>query len=249
MSDNTMILVEHPLNEKMRTWLRIEFLLKQLMPQKNFKHIDSTLTFFRAASDLIDVLERGEIRSDLLIKLEHQQQKLSRWLCAPNIDKNVVSVLIKKLEACTNALISAPRIGQSLKEDRLITSARKRLNMPGGYCSFDLPALYLWCHLPDEEHSQYIDAVLDTLKPLYDALIMILDFIRQSGSLRSVNSLNGFFKGTAENGELLRLRIPLKYRLYPKVSGHKTRYVIHFVPLDVAQGHLSENFSFELACC
>jgi len=133
MSDiNTMILVEHPLNEKMRTWLRIEYLLKQLLYQKNFKNIASTLTFFRAVSDLIDILERFEIRGDLLKKLEYQQQKLSSWLCAPNTDKDLIDSLITKLEACKNALVSAPRIRDCLKEDRLITSVRQRLSISGG---------------------------------------------------------------------------------------------------------------------
>lgn len=77
MSDiNTMILVEHPLNEKMRTWLRIEYLLKQLLYQKNFKNIASALTFFRAASDLIDILERFEIRGDLLKKTRTSTTKI-----------------------------------------------------------------------------------------------------------------------------------------------------------------------------
>lgn len=250
MSDiNTMILVEHPLNEKMRTWLRIEYLLKQLLYQKNFKNIASALTFFRAASDLIDILERFEIRGDLLKKLEHQQQKLSNWLCAPNTDKDLIDSLITKLEDCTNALISAPRIRDHLKADRLIISVRQRLSIAGGCCSFDLPALHLWLHLPDEDQTQYIDHIIHTLKPLHHALMMILDFVRQSSSLEMVNSSNGFFKGNTEKGELLRLRIPLKHRVYPKISGHKNRYVIHFIPLEPEQSRSVDNFLFELACC
>ena len=32
---STHILFEHPLNEKMRTWLRIEFLIQQLSDRKS----------------------------------------------------------------------------------------------------------------------------------------------------------------------------------------------------------------------
>lgn len=80
------VLFEHPLNEKMRTWLRIEFLLQQLHANAQVTAISSALLFFRTASDLLDVLERGEVRTDLLKELERQQQKLSQWQDVPGVD-------------------------------------------------------------------------------------------------------------------------------------------------------------------
>lgn len=77
MSDvSPTVLFEHPLNEKMRTWLRIEFLLQQLHGQRALSETAIALTFFRTVSDLLDVLERGEVRTELLKELERQQQKL-----------------------------------------------------------------------------------------------------------------------------------------------------------------------------
>lgn len=47
MSDLTStILFEHPLNEKMRTWLRMEFLLQQLESHRSLDNIANALTFF-----------------------------------------------------------------------------------------------------------------------------------------------------------------------------------------------------------
>lgn len=42
---STTVLFEHPLNEKMRTWLRIEFLLKQLSASQNIVDHLGALTF------------------------------------------------------------------------------------------------------------------------------------------------------------------------------------------------------------
>lgn len=50
----------------MRTWLRIEFLLQQLHGQRALSETAIALTFFRTVSDLLDVLERGEVRTELL---------------------------------------------------------------------------------------------------------------------------------------------------------------------------------------
>ncbi|AJI94982.1 hypothetical protein BD65_2568 [Yersinia ruckeri] len=250
MSDLTStVLFEHPLNEKMRTWLRIEFLLQQLENQRSLANIANALTFFRTASDLIDVLERGEVRTDLLKELERQQQKLQLWADVPGVDMTVIDKLREQLKQRASVLMSAPRIGQSLKEDRLISLVRQRLSIPGGCCSFDLPTLHIWLHLPQEQRDRHINTLLDTLTPLSQSLTIILDLIRQSGPLRSQISLNGFFQDNAEGADLLRLRISMEHQLYPQVSGHKTRYAIRFLPLDSENGTVPERLTFELACC
>ncbi|MFA3759656.1 cell division protein ZapD [Yersinia sp. 2544 StPb PI] len=250
MSDLTStILFEHPLNEKMRTWLRIEFLLQQLESQRSLDNIATALTFFRAACDLIEVLDRGEVRTDLLKELERQQQKLQQWADIPGVDMSRVDSLRSKLKSHATVLMSAPRIGQSLKEDRLIAVVRQRLSIPGGYCSFDLPTLHTWLHQPQEQRDQHIDKLLVSLAPLNQSLTIILDLIRQSGPLRAQISLNGFFQDNAEGADLLRLRLPLDPQLYPQISGHKTRYAIRFLPLDSENGTVPARLSFELACC
>ena len=58
MSDvSPSVLFEHPLNEKMRTWLRMEFLLQQLHGQRALSETAIALTFFRTIADLLDVLQ------------------------------------------------------------------------------------------------------------------------------------------------------------------------------------------------
>lgn len=44
---STHILFEHPLNEKMRTWLRIEFLIQQLSQHLPVSDHATALHFFR----------------------------------------------------------------------------------------------------------------------------------------------------------------------------------------------------------
>ena len=65
---HTPVLFEHPLNEKMRTWLRIEFLIQQMAFRPQIASHADALHFFRNAGDLLDVLEqkcRASIRSAL----------------------------------------------------------------------------------------------------------------------------------------------------------------------------------------
>lgn len=243
------VLFEHPLNEKMRTWLRIEFLLQQLHGQRALSETAIALTFFRTVSDLLDVLERGEVRTELLKELERQQQKLLAWADVPGVDMSLMDQLRGQLKERAAALMSAPRLGQALREDRLISLVRQRLGIPGGCCSFDLPTLHMWMHATQQERDDDVTDWLQTLEPLSLALSMVLDLIRQAGPFRNQISLNGFFQDNAEGADLLRLRINLAHQLYPQVSGHKTRYAIRFLPLDSECGVVPERLTFELACC
>lgn len=246
---STTVLFEYPLNEKMRTWLRIEFLLAQLVASQQVTDHLSALTFFRNAAELLDVFERGELRTDIVKELDRQQQKLQQWTDVPGVDLSRIDGLGQDLKSRATALMAAPRIGQQLREDRLISLVRQRLSIPGGCCSFDLPTLHIWLHVDQQVRDEQVARWMTSLAPIREALTLILDLIRQSGSFRNHTSLNGFFQDNAEGADLLRLQLQLEDSLYPQVSGHKSRYAIRFMPLDSERGEVPARLDFDLACC
>ena len=246
---HTQVLFEHPLNEKMRTWLRIEFLVQQLSARLPIAVSSDALHFFRNAGDLLDVFERGEVRTELLKELERQQRKLQAWTEVPGVDQSRIDALRQQLKTAGSILISAPRMGQFLREDRLIALVRQRLSIPGGCCSFDLPTLHIWLHMPQAQRDAQVDSWLASLHPLTQALTLILDLIRNSAPFRKQTSLNGFYQDNGEDADLLRLQLPLGLQLYPQISGHKSRFAIRFMPLDSDNGVVPERLDFELACC
>jgi len=246
---STTVLFEYPLNEKMRTWLRIEFLLKQLSAGQPLVDHLGALTFLRNVAELLDIFERGELRTDILKELERQRQKLRSWAELPGVDITRIDTLSNELKKCADELMAAPRMGQALREDRLIGLVRQRLSIPGGCCSFDLPTLHIWLHVDQATRDRQVHQWFTSLDPLRLALNTILDLIRQAGEFRNHTSLNGFFQDNAESADLLRLQLQLEDALYPQVSGHKSRYAIRFLPLDSEHGEVPARLNFELACC
>lgn len=246
---STEVLFEHPLNEKMRTWLRIEFLIQQLNAARPVSDSASALAFFRNIGDLLDVFERGEVRTELLKELGRQQRKLQSWSDVPGVDKQRIAILASELESCSATLMSAPRVGQQLREDRLIALVRQRLSIPGGCCSFDLPTLHLWLHLSQESRDSQVSQWLATLAPVQQALDLVLDIIRNSAPYRKQTSLNGFYQNSSDEADLLRLKLQIGEPIYPQISGHKNRFAIRFMPVDAERGEVPERLDFELACC
>ncbi len=204
--------------------------------------------FFRNISDLLDVFERGEVRTELLKELERQQRKLQARVEVPGVDQDRIEALRQQLKSAGSVLISAPRIGQQLREDRLIALVRQRLSIPGGCCSFDLPTLHIWLHLQQAQRDAQIESWLASLNP-HPALTLVLDLIRNSAPFRKQTSLNGFYQDNGDDADLLRLMLTLDSQLYPQISGHKSRFAIRFMPLDSENGLVPERLDFELACC
>jgi len=167
----------------------------------------------------------------------------------PGVDPNRIEEIRQQLKASGAVLMSAPRIGQMLREDRLIALVRQRLSIPGGCCSFDLPTLHMWLHLPQEQRDAQVHYWLESLEPLRATLTLILDLIRNAAPYRRQTSLNGFYQDNGDDADLLRLQLPLDARLYPQISGHKSRFAIRFMPLDSEHGTVPERLDFELACC
>jgi cell division protein ZapD len=246
---STQILFEHPLNEKMRTWLRIEFLVQQLEASLPINDTTCALHFFRNIGDLLDVFERGEIRTDVIKELDRQQRKLLTWSEVPGVDMQRIDSLRSQLKERGTVLMSAPRIGQLLREDRLIALVRQRLSIPGGCCSFDLPTLHVWLHLPQNQRDEQVGIWLASLQPLKQSLDLLLDIIRNSAPFRKLTSLNGFYQDNGDDADLLRLQLDLVHQLYPQISGHKSRFAIRFLPLDSERGTIPERLDFDLACC
>lgn len=189
------------------------------------------------------------MRTELLKELERQQRKLQAWVEVPGVDQSRIEALRQQLKTAGSILISAPRIGQQLREDRLIALVRQRLSIPGGCCSFDLPTLHIWLHLPQEQRDAQVETWIASLNPLNQALTLILDLIRNSSPFRKQTSLNGFYQDNGDDADLLRLQLALDSQLYPQISGHKSRFAIRFMPLDSENGLVPERLDFELACC
>lgn len=242
------IIFEHPLNEKMRTWLRVEFLLKQLQTHSQCDE-NNALLFFHALSELLEIIERNDVKGDLIKEIESQKQKLSVWKKVDGVDQGLLDDLLLKFNLILTNFNAISRLGQPLKDDRFITTIRQRLMIPGGCCSFDLPSFYLWLNISQQKRDKQIQDWLSNLTILSDALTTCMTLIRESGEFNQFSYTSNFFQETSGDVNLIRIRIGLDKDVYPQVSGYTSRYSIRFLPLDANSTIKLDSIEFELACC
>ncbi|WP_086981572.1 cell division protein ZapD [Vibrio aphrogenes] len=243
-----MLKFEHPLTEKVRIYLRVETLLRQLHKSAKLASPLESQLFFRSLFDLMDLFEQIHVKSELTKELEKQKLLFKNWSNVPGVDQSLLTQVLHDIDANFKAVMAAERFGVSLKEDRFLNTIRQRFSLPGGNCCFDLPALHYWQHLPQEKRLIDVNRWLHTLKPLHNALELLLKLLRETGRYKPQIARNGFFQSDANDANILRLDIPSQLGVYPMISGHKNRFVIKFISFETSMAY-SQDVEFTLAVC
>lgn len=247
----SLVIYEHPLNEKLRTFMRVEHLFAQIDNCKDLQYEFQPMGFFEALFALIEILERSDLRNDLSKELERSEQNLVKWAQHPQICNDVLQETLRKVVSLQSTLGKKHKVCSSLKEDPFLSSIRQRFTIPGGSCNFDLPQLHFWMQQTPQQKYQHIDNWLAQLKSTQQAINILLTFVRERGSFGSIKAKAGFYQDNTENIELLRIKYTPAYGAFPTVSGNKYRYAIRFMRLCDETGKINtdEDIMFSLARC
>ena len=247
----TTILYEHPLNERIRNYLKLEQLFLQAYSCANTDIQTNHQVFFNALFAIIDTLERSDIKGDLIKDLEKLQQNLVIWSQAPDIDSTALEDNLRETVALSCQLKAYNQTWYQLKENKLLASLKQRFAIQGGNSSFDLPQLQFWLHQPTEQVATQIKHWLSLLTNIKNSLALVLKFIRQRAEFQLIETESGFYQDSGEGLLLLRIKISQHAQYYPTISGNKFRYSIRFMlPCEInGRSYSNQATKFQLACC
>jgi len=259
----TSVLYEHPLNERIRNYLKLEQLFAQVndcVPiiddstinnSTNCNIITNQHVFFNALFAIIDTLERSDIRGDLIKDLEKLEQNLVVWSKSPNIDNSALENNLTETVKLVSKLKANTPTWWQLKEDKLLVSLKQRFAIQGGNSSFDLPQLHFWLHQPAEKTNKDLIRWIGFLADISHALALVLKFIRQRAPFEEIETDSGFYQDNGEGLLLLRIKLPSNAQYYPTISGNKFRYSIRFMlPCQhTGRRYSNQATKFQLARC
>ncbi|GHG72218.1 cell division protein ZapD [Alishewanella longhuensis] len=245
------IVYEHPLSEKIRTYLRIEHLFSQLAALYAEANHAQQLSFFSTLFALIDVLDRNDVRPDLIKDVERCESQLVAWSSHPSVSDRKLQTLLQQALRLQSELLRSGKLVNQLKDDKFLAPLRQRFAMPGGCCYFDMPQLQYWLGLPTTEQQQQKSDWLTQLQLAEQAIQFVLSFIRERGQFCEIYAENGFYQQNAEQYELLRIKYTHSCCSFPTVSGNRYRYAIRFMQLSEQDGRsaCADAVRFQLACC
>ncbi len=249
------ITYEHPLNERVRTLLRLEHLFTQIafhLPQPDEW---SSRAAIGGLLDITNILARADIRSEVIKELERHTASLCKIRSAPGVDGQQLDLILTELENSTHRLRQVTtQIGRGLRENEFLGNIMQRSAIPGGTCGFDLPQYHYWLQQPVATRYADLQGWFQELEALQGATRLLLSLIRNSAHASPTVAAAGLYQRTLESqspAQLIRVGLPEDVALFPEISGNKHRFTIRFLEPGEAgrPNQTPQDVPFSLTCC
>ncbi len=255
-AENQLAEYEQPLNERMRTFLRLEFLYQQMLYNCELDNDWATRAATSSLLEIIAILPRGDIRSDVHKELDHQIDVLEKFQAQPQVDKKRLGTLIGNLAASRDEVDSVgTHFLQALKDSEFLNSIKHRSAIPGGTCEFDLPEYSHWLRQPFTRRQEDMAKWFDIIRPVCDAVIELLWLIRESAQPAEKVAINGMYQHRMQKDascRLLRVTLPATSKLYPEISGSQHRFTIRFLEWSTIESRAVQSghdIDFQISVC
>ena len=256
MTTTNHIIYEQPLNERIRTFLRLEFLFLRInkallgdSEQENRDVVDNIIS-------ILSVLERNDLKSEIIKELERLISALIVLESSPGVDSQMLDKLLFELDEIIDSLhINKAALGQLLRDSDFLGSIRQRSSIPGGTCEFDIPSYHFWLqHINFATRKRQLLAWSSELSHIHNAIVTTLQLIRQSTDFTTAIAISGFYHHNLDSNQpnqLIRIQVPSEASYYPEISAGKQRFTVRFMHFDIENRskQANEEIKFSLSCC
>lgn len=247
---------EQPLSERMRTFLRLEFLYQQMLYNCEKEADWATRATISTLLEILAILSRGDVRSDVHKELDHQIAILERYQSHAGVDGGRLDAMVLNLVTSRDDIAS---IGTGfllpLKDSEFLNAIKHRSAIPGGTCEFDLPEYSHWLRQPLTRRQQDMALWIEAVRPLCDAVSEVLWLIRESGQPQDRLAINGMYQHNMQKNQnclLLRVSLAGDSRLFPEISGSQHRFTVRFLEWSTTASRAEQtdrDVPFELSIC
>ncbi len=252
----TPVRYEQPLTERMRTFLRLEYLYRQLIFHVERESEWASRAAVASLLDIIAILSRGDVRSDIIKELERQIDVFDRYQNVPDIDESRLGGVLRNLQVLRKDIAAVgPGYLILVRENEFLNSIKHRSAIPGGTCEFDLPDYSHWLRRPYEERLKDLRHWMNNLRPLCDSIAELLWLLRRSGQNQIKTAENGVFHHSIEKNSttgLLRVSLVTGTPLFPEISGGHHRISVRFMEwsdVEMRAVQTNHDVKFELIIC
>jgi cell division protein ZapD len=249
-----VITYEYPMNERVRTLLRLEDLFDKMRffisKADSEEHHAALLTIF----EVLDVAGRADLKSDLVQELERQRQVLEGLRGRPEVASETLETILGDIDRISKEILRLnTKTGQHLRDNEWLMGVRQRSGIPGGVCEFDIPSYHYWLHLPPDTRRHDLETWAAPFQPIYDGLVVVLRLLRESGRPNPLVAYAGTYQQMPAGKLAQMLRVTLRRDLacVPEVSANKYALNIRFLTMDWGQRPrlFEHDVEFDLTFC
>ena len=254
--EQTIIAYEQPLNERIRTLMRLE----HLFDQASFAIAGDSAWHSRLALgtlvEILDILARGDVKSELMKEVDRVNQTLLRLEEKPGVDADRLHHFIERCEQILERLQQHQgQLGASLRQDELLSALAQRSGIAGGTCAFDLPAYHHWLQRPPLVRREAMEEWFGILRGVRESTELILGLVRESATPRPQTARDGVYQRNLDRNtpyQMVRVELPPGNPYFAEISGSKHFVTIRFLEQQNTADRATpagRDVEFHLRCC
>ena len=250
------IVYEQPLGERIRSFLRLEYLFERANYELDHDSVWATRTTMETLIDIMSLMGRSDVKKEIIKELERHGITLANLSANPNVDR----VRLDEVLARIRQILSAMKVrdnppGYELRYHEFLSSVKQRSSIPAGTCDFDLPNLHFWLQKPLQQRNQDLLRWLSTFDLVRDAITLCLNLIRESSVSSDEIANDGFYQRSLDPAspcKMIRVVTDASERVYPEISAGKHRFTVRFMELEKTEERpvqTTKNIPIQLSCC
>ena len=246
---------ELPLNERLRTFMRIEFLYSRLKYfSSNLDDNWQTRTVIHTLLEIYSILSRTDVRREVLADLDRYIMQMQRFQSAPDADNNMVNDVLEDLDSIKDQVVD---VGTDyllkLREDEFIASLLHRHTLPGGKAEFDMPKYKFFLESSKKNVVLQINRWIDVMRPICEGIDKLMWIIRESNEPIATVAVGGQYNHQIERRtqiSLVRI-ITNDSNVYPEISGGRHLIAVRFFNQnrDGEYVQFEDNVEFKISLC
>lgn len=250
------VLYEQPLNERIRSFLRLEYLFQQAAYHLSLQSEWDSRATLTCVLEILEIFGNTNLKSEVLKELERHTTSLKRHEQNPAIDHAQLSSLIVSINTHIKHVRAINgQIANEVKASEFLASIRQRSAIPGGTCDFDLPAFHYWLQQPAKQRTRDLANWLSHFDAIGQAIQMILGLTRDSTPMKKTLASAGSYQRTLDPNlpcQLVRIALPPGLPYFAELSGGRHRIAARFLQFSTDEKRAKQtdqDVEFDLACC
>ncbi len=255
-SHESDISYELPFNEKVRTFVRLESLFKEIEHKLQGGSVWDTRSTVQSLMALLNVFGRPEIKTDLMKEMDRMNNVLTKFESMSGVNTGRLHDIKDELCQTAKSLRAFEgQIGQNLKLNELLVSIRQRDSLPGGALGIDVPNYAYWLAQDIDVRNADIISWLSEFDLIKNSVELVLRLIREMAVENSVVAINGIYQHVLEAGstaQIIRVVVPKGAVCFPEISGGRHRFTVRFLKQMGATerpAQVEQDVAFKIVCC
>lgn len=254
VADSAAQCFEQPLNERIRTFLRLEHLLSQLRYHESDESGWGRRAAMSTLLDILTILSRHDLRNEVNKALGSYRTQLKRLSSRDDIDTQYLDNVLSNLDSLAREIHAIPPqfASYQLRDNELLNNLSNRHGIPGGTCGFDMPSYQHW--LTRSQHKVQRDMAhwCRRIVPLENAIGSLLQMLRDGTQPERHEARKGVLVHQTQPGTQLIRVLTDNARVYPEISTGRHRTTVRFMEYcdsDLSVRQCQSTVVFSMACC